>query len=151
MKPPSGTVVLVLSVAFGGAAAFGVANSLATPPPAGVTQPVPSMPTAAPFVRLAAARQIYRNGNYVGSLENAFYGFVRVRVDIQGGRIVAIHVLRYPSDNPTSRYINSRALPVLRSEVIRAQNVFVYMISGATLSSNAFLRSTYAALRQAHA
>ncbi|MGH7078755.1 MAG: hypothetical protein ACREFU_11745 [Acetobacteraceae bacterium] len=40
---------------------------------------------------------------------------------------------------------------MLESEVIQAQNVFVYMVSGATLSSNAFLRSTYSALRQARA
>lgn len=101
--------------------------------------------------RVAAKRQTYHDGSYTGPAMDAYYGMLRVRVDVQGGRISAIHVLEYPSDNPTSRNINSQALPMLESEVIQAQNVFVYMISGATLSSNAFLRSTYYALQQAHA
>lgn len=108
--------------------------------------------TGAPqLARVAANRQTYRDGSYTGPAIDAYYGLLRVRVDVQGGRISAVHVLQYPSDNRTSRFINTQALPMLESEVIQAQNVFVYMISGATLSSNAFLRSTYYALQQAHA
>jgi len=177
MKPASRTAVLVLSAAFCAAAAFGLANSLVSPPPPipvrepiepphpappgapqqGTPRPAPAAAStapdtataASPFVRLAANRQIYHDGSYTGPLEDAFYGFLSVRVDIQAGRIVDIQVLRYPSDNPTSRYINALALPYLKSEVIGAQTVYVDMISGATLTSNAFLRSTYMALRRA--
>lgn len=182
MKHASRRVVLSLAVAFGGAAAFRVANKLATPraaahvrEPVGPSHPalvgsskpgfhasaMPTAPdTAAPIAaptaaaspeRVAANPRIYRDGSYTGPAMDAYYGLLRVRVDVRGGRITAIRVLQYPSDNPTSRYINSQALPMLKSEVIQAQSVFVYMVSGATLSSNAFLRSTYFALRQARA
>lgn len=179
MKPSSRTAVLVLSAAFCGAAAFGAAHNLATPPPAthvrepvGPSHPAPvgsskpgfhastapdtatpiAVPTAATSPeRVAANPQTYRDGSYTGPAIDAYYGLLRVRIDVRGGRITGIHVLQYPSDNPTSRYINSQALPMLESEVIQAQNVFVYMVSGATLSSRAFLRSAYVALRQARA
>ncbi|MGH6682085.1 MAG: FMN-binding protein [Bradyrhizobium sp.] len=182
MKPSSRTAVLVLSAAFCGAAAFGAAHNLGTPPPAtpvrervepshpaslgspkpvfhasaASTTPDTAAPIAAPTAatlpeRVGANPQAYRDGSYTGPAMDAYYGLLRVRIDVRGGRITAIHVLQYPSDNPTSRYINSQALPMLESEVIQAQNVFVYMVSGATLSSNAFLRSTYSALRQARA
>ena len=76
-------------------------------------------------------------------------GLVQVQADIQGGRIVAINVLRYPNDNGTSAFINSQAVPMLKYEVIRAQSARINMISGATLTSRAFLRSAYVALRKA--
>lgn len=155
MKSSTRTKVLVISAAFCGAAAFALAGRSGWPllaGPAGGRNP-PATGTAAtsvtPPFRLAANSQGYRDGSYTGPSVGAYYGLVRVRVDVRSGRIVSIEVLQYPSDNPTSRYINSLALPFLKSEVIRAQNVFVDMVSGATLSSNAFLRSASAALREA--
>jgi uncharacterized protein with FMN-binding domain len=169
MKSASRTTVLVLSVAFCGAAAYGLANDLVTPAPAipvrnpfepshaastASSAPGTAASTAAPTgtsppLRIAANQQTLHDGSYTGSLEDAYYGFLRVRLDVQGGRIAGVQVLRYPSDNPTSRYINSLALPYLKNEVISAQTAYVDMVSGATLSSIAFLRSTHMALRQA--
>lgn len=116
---------------------------------ADIATPAATPAPTSPAVRVAASQPTYRDGSYTGPLEDAYYGLLRVRLDIQGGRIVDIQVLRYPSDNRTSRRINSLALPYLKSEVIQSQTAYVDMVSGATLSSNAFLRSTYMALRQA--
>jgi uncharacterized protein with FMN-binding domain len=58
-------------------------------------------------------------------------------------------VLQYPSDRRTSIAINRRALPVLRSEAIAAQSANVDIVSGATLTSEAFIESLGAALREA--
>ena len=163
MKFSTRATTAMLSVAFCGAAAIGVTRAFGWSPfpgPKGQTShPVKTNAAAAAAaaanstasVQVAANSQTYRDGSYTGPAVSAYYGWIRVRVDVQGGRIAAIHVLQYPSDNGTSRYINSQALPYLRSEVVQAQTVFVNMVSGATLSSNAFLRSTYAALRQASA
>ena len=165
MNPVIRIVVLVLSAGFCGAAAFGITYSLVTPPPPRPVR-VPGGPpqlasegpsktatgvasVAAPVLGVGAHRQAYVNGSYTGPPESAYYGVVSVRLNVQGGRVVGIRVLRYPSDNPTSRSINSQALPYLKREVIRAQTVNVAMVSGATLSSGAFLRSADMALRQA--
>jgi uncharacterized protein with FMN-binding domain len=99
----------------------------------------------------AAAGAGYADGTYTGPTVDAYYGLVQVQAIMQGGRLAAIKVLRYPSDRRTSVFINRQALPMLRDEVIRAQSAKVDIISGATLTSKAFIRSLDAALRQATA
>jgi uncharacterized protein with FMN-binding domain len=64
---------------------------------------------------------------------------------------VSVDVLQYPADRRTSRSINAQALPMLESEVVRAQSDRVNIISGATLTSAAYLRSLNGALGQAGA
>ena len=89
------------------------------------------------------------HGSFTGQVFDAYYGRVQVKANISGGQIVSIDVLQYPQDRRTSRYINSQALPMLKSEVISAQSTRVDIISGATLTSEAFLRSLKTALKQA--
>ncbi len=98
-----------------------------------------------------ASRGGMADGDYTGPAVDAYYGLVQVRATIRGGRLVSLDVLRYPADRRTSRYINSQALPMLQNEVIQAQSARVYAISGATLTSRAFLSSLDSALRQAGA
>ncbi len=102
-----------------------------------------------PPVRIAASLGQFRDGSYTGPPADAYYGIVQVRAQVQGGRLVSVDVLQYPSDRRTSRYINDQALPMLESEVVRAQSARVDTVSGATLTSEAYLRSVSAALRQA--
>jgi uncharacterized protein with FMN-binding domain len=85
----------------------------------------------------------------LGSPYDAYYGLVQVQANIQGGRLISIDVLQFPNHRSTSRAINRQALPMLESEVISAQGIRVDMISGATLTSNAYLRSLRGALNQA--
>ena len=70
---------------------------------------------------------------------------------MQNGQLAGIKVLRYPSDRRTSVAINRQALPMLRDEVISAQTSEVDIISGATLTSEAFIRSLRGALGGARA
>jgi uncharacterized protein with FMN-binding domain len=102
-------------------------------------------------IGVAAAGSGYADGTYTGPTVDAYYGIVQVQAVVQGGRLVNIQVLRYPSDRRTSVFINRHALPLLRDEVIRAQSAHVDIVSGATLTSRAFMRSLDAALRQANA
>ena len=101
------------------------------------------------FHLVADARRPYRDGSYTGPAVSAYYGWVQVQAIIRGGSLVTVKVLRYPSDRATSRRIAARALPWLEREVVRAQSAHVHAVSGATLTSRAFLRSTDAALREA--
>lgn len=102
-------------------------------------------------IQVAANTRGYRDGSYAGPVSDAYYGLVQVQANIQGGRLVSIDVLQYPSDRRTSRAINSQALPMLESEVVAAQSTRVDIVSGATLTSNAYLRSLSGALRKANA
>jgi uncharacterized protein with FMN-binding domain len=99
-------------------------------------------------LQLAAGGR-YRDGSFTGPAYNTYYGPVQVQVTIQDGRVIAVDVPVYPADRRASQRINGRALPALESEVISAQSARVNIISGATLTSEAYLRSLNAALADA--
>jgi uncharacterized protein with FMN-binding domain len=122
----------------------------ASPAPAATAAPAGSGTAAgtdAP-ARLAANTP-YHDGSYTGPAYNTYYGPVQVQVNIQNGRVISVDVPQYPADRRASQRINSRALPMLESEVISAQSARVNIISGATLTCEAYLRSLDAALRNA--
>ena len=91
----------------------------------------------------------YNDGVFTGPASDAYYGIIQLQALIQNGRLSALKLLQYPSDRRTSIRINRQALPMLRDEAIRAQSADIDIISGATLSSRAFIRSLNGALRKA--
>lgn len=102
-------------------------------------------PTPQPVV------SIYKDGTYTGSEANAYYGFLQVQAVIQNGKITAVNFLEYPNHRRTSERINSQAMPWLQQEAIQAQSAQVDLISGATLTSEAFVASLRVALASAKA
>jgi uncharacterized protein with FMN-binding domain len=102
-----------------------------------------------PTVSVAVKTSRYIDGTFTGPVTDAYYGLVQIQAIVQGGRLAGIKVLQYPSDRRTSVAINHQALPMLRSEVVAAQGAKVDIISGATLTSEAFIKSLGGALRQA--
>lgn len=124
--------------------------------PTVVAPPVPRhRPADVPVIETAQATTVATNGSqfsdgtYTGTNENAYYGRVQVSVTIVGNRITSVTPLDYPQDRRTSRYINGQALPMLQQEVISAQSANIDTISGATLTSEAYIRSLGTALRKA--
>ena len=122
-------------------------------PPLPRPRPTPPAPVA---VRSAAATDTaaanasgYRDGTYTGGDENAYYGRVQVQVTVANHQIASVKVLDYPQDRRTSRYINSQALPRLKQEVIASDSANIDTVSGATLTSKAYIRSLGNALAQA--
>jgi uncharacterized protein with FMN-binding domain len=103
-----------------------------------------------PAAMNVAAKGRYADGTFTGPVVDAYYGLMQIQAIVQGGRLVAIKVLKYPSDRQTSVYINRQALPMLRDEVVSAQSANVDIISGATLTSEAFIWSLDGALRKAN-
>ena len=87
-----------------------------------------------------------KDGVYTGSEVDAYYGLVKVQTTIQGGKIADVQFLEYPRDRRTSVRINSIAVPDLQQESIQAQTANVDIISGATLTSEAFRISLQTAL-----
>ncbi len=90
-----------------------------------------------------------KSGTFTGPTENAYYGYVKVQAIVNNGKIKKVVVLQHPNDNGTSRYINSVAMPYLVKEAVQAQGSNINLVSGATLSSEAFVKSLGAALSQA--
>lgn len=115
----------------------------ATAPPA-TEPPAPTAPPA-----LAAGQ--YRDGEYTGPVVDAYYGDVQIKAIIQGGKIADVQFLQYPNDRRTSIRINNIAMPYLKTEAIQVQSANVDIISGATLTSEAFAESLQAALDNAKA
>ncbi len=92
-----------------------------------------------------------KSGAFTGKRQYAYYGYIKVQAIVQSGSLTDIKVLEYPSDNGRSQYINQIALPYLIQEAVDAQSWRVDLISGATFTSEAFVLSLQAALKQAGA
>jgi len=105
--------------------------------------------TASPVSATQAAA--LRDGSYIGNREYAFYGYVRLKAIVQNGAVAKIQVIEYPNHSGTSQYINSVALPYLIQEAIQAQSAQIDLVSGATLTSEAFVKSLDSALTKAGA
>jgi uncharacterized protein with FMN-binding domain len=110
-----------------------------------------SAPPTTPTATSIAVTSAINDGTYTGTQADAYYGMVQVRAVVSGGKVASVDVLSYPADRSRSRGINSFALPQLQSEVVRAQSASVDVVSGATLTSEAYISSIAAALAQARA
>ena len=78
------------------------------------------------------------------------YGDVQVRVRVSGGRVTDVTGVQMPNDRARSAEITQFVAPVLRSEAIQAQSARIDIISGATVTSEAYAESLDDALRQDH-
>jgi uncharacterized protein with FMN-binding domain len=105
--------------------------------------------TLKPTSYLASMSSTYIDGQYEGSLSDAYYGYVKVKVIITGGKITDIIFLDYPSDREHSISINKYAMPILKNEALKIQNFKVDSVTGATDTSFAFKESLASALQKA--
>lgn len=64
-------------------------------------------------------------------------------------KMKAVAVPTYPNHTDRSVFINSQALPILKSEALRAQSSSIDLVSGATDSSEAFAQSLQSAIVKA--
>ena len=87
----------------------------------------------------------------MGSMADAQWGTVQVKVVIQNGKITDVPFVQYPNERNRSIMINNYADPQLTSEAIQAQSANVDVVTGATDTSEAFIQSLSAALSQAKA
>ncbi|HWH10636.1 MAG TPA: FMN-binding protein [Solirubrobacteraceae bacterium] len=99
---------------------------------------------AATPVAIAASSKTYH-----GSAVHMQWGTVQVKITVSGRRVTGISATA-PTERSRSASINGRAVPVLRSEALRAQSSRINSVSGATLTSRAFDSSLQYALTKAH-
>ena len=125
------------------------APSQPTTPPveAPPTEVPPTIPAPAPAAPQTLGQ--YKDGDFIGAEVDAYYGLVQVQATIKQGKLADIQFVEYPNDRRTSVRINNVAMPYLEQEAIQAQSANVDVISGATLTSEAFVQSLQAALDSA--
>lgn len=90
------------------------------------------------------------NGSAAGTLEQYGYGQLSVRVTVQNGRIVSLTTASLQTAESYSQQIAVQVIPMLRSEILKAQSTRVYGITGATYTSDAYASSVQSALDQLH-
>jgi uncharacterized protein with FMN-binding domain len=92
-----------------------------------------------------------KDGTFDGTTVNTRYGPVQVEVTVQGSKVTDVEALQTPNDRFRSVAINSQAAPMLRQEALQAQNAQIHIVSGATITSEAYAKSLQAALDRARA
>jgi uncharacterized protein with FMN-binding domain len=85
---------------------------------------------------------------YRGPSETMMWGPVQVTVTIKGKKITKATATA-PMERARSNFINSQAIPMLNQEALQAQSSQVNVISGATLTSEAYIASLHSALKKA--
>jgi uncharacterized protein with FMN-binding domain len=89
-------------------------------------------------------------GTFAGSVVQTRFGSVQVQITVGSGSISDVTALQLTDDDRRSVQISNYAAPLLRSEVLKAQSAKVQTISGATVTSSAYLTSLQSALDAAH-
>jgi uncharacterized protein with FMN-binding domain len=69
-------------------------------------------------------------------------------IRVQGGTIIDAWALSYPNSG-TSGQISNRSIPTLRSETLSAQSASIANVSGASYTTQAWIKSLQSALSQA--
>ena len=116
------------------------------PPPAVAAPPVaaPRSTSAAPPPRPAGVTVVN------GTSAQTAYGPVQVQIRVQAGRILSATAIDYPQGSGRDREINGYAIPALQDETVAAQSDQIDTVSGATFTSDGYVRSLQAALDAAH-
>lgn len=110
---------------------------------AGTIDPNQAVPAA---TVLAASQNVLHDGSFIGNTYDAYYGVVQVQATVKNGQLADVKALKFPNHSGESRSINRQALPMLQQQVVQAQTARVRIISGATLTSRAYIASLNDAL-----
>ena len=105
----------------------------------------------------AAKKKIVVTRRFAGSVASVLQVTIVVRkttTTLNGKKkvtrkITGVSVPIYPNHTDRSVYINTNALPLLKSEVLQRQSANINLVSGATDSSYAFAQSLQAAILKA--
>ncbi|MFB9908349.1 FMN-binding protein [Allokutzneria oryzae] len=127
------STVAVLVLLFGYRTSTGES---AEPVPA--SGPSGSLPDAVPGTRTVT-----------GPVVTTRRGVVQVRITLQDNKIVTAEAVRVPDGGGRYREINSRAVPLLGQEAVRAQSADIDAVTGATVTSEGYRRSLQAAIDKA--
>ncbi len=86
----------------------------------------------------------------VGAAAQYGYGVISVKVTVSGNKITDISVANLQTAESYSQQLANQVIPMLRNEILKAQSLHVYGISGATYTSDAYAQSVQSALTKLH-
>ncbi|TQJ34347.1 FMN-binding protein [Arthrobacter sp. SLBN-122] len=86
------------------------------------------------------------SGTYKGTAVQTRFGPVQVQITVASGKITEVTALQLTNTDRKSIQISNRAAPLLRTKVLTAQSADVQTVSGATITSDAYLASLQAAI-----
>ncbi|MEV4702399.1 FMN-binding protein [Actinoplanes sp. NPDC049316] len=90
-----------------------------------------------------------KDGIYKGAAVKNPYGTIQVSIKVQGGKISAADAT-YPTTGESAE-INPPAVATLKQETLKAQSADVNAVSGATFTSESYVKSLQAAIDKANA
>lgn len=85
---------------------------------------------------------------YKGPIVDTQYGPIEAIIKVKNKKISSVSLAAGP-DTERSAFIDEQAAPLLKQEVMKAQNANVDIISGATFTSEAFIQSLTSAVKKA--
>jgi uncharacterized protein with FMN-binding domain len=116
---------------------------------AALAPPAADAATLAPLKQRTGKGTAYHDGTFQGPKVDAAWGLLQIEATVAGGQIVTLTVVPGSKGKPPGKVIS--ALSMLKSEAIKTQKAKVHVVSGATTTSKAFMRSLAGALKQASA
>lgn len=142
---PSATAALVMlhtMISGSGTPAASPTSSSGTSVAAVVT------PTPQPAATATSQSKAVTTRTIAGPVVSDPYGQVQATITVTGSKITNVSITA-PENDPKSAGINQYAVPVLRTETLQAKSASVDLVSGATITSNAYIQSLQGALQTA--
>ncbi|MDA8277463.1 MAG: FMN-binding protein [Actinomycetota bacterium] len=99
-----------------------------------------------PTTSTTTAPKSISNATMIGSLENYGYGQMAVKVTIANNKITDVSVTSLQTAESYSLQLEQQVVPILKSEVLKAQSAQIMGITGATYTSEAYAYSLQSAL-----
>ncbi|QXE33687.1 FMN-binding protein [Streptomyces sp. GMY02] len=114
-----------------------------------VSVPVPAPSGTVPSGPGPAASPAAGTGTYTGDPVDTQYGTVQVSITVGAGRLTGVKVLQAPSGDGHSRRVTADAVPRLTQEALSAGSAHIDAVSGASYTSQGYVRSLQSALDRA--
>lgn len=127
-------------------------SSAAVPSTTATTPPTTAKSSTQPSTTTTAkASGALADGSFTGISSMTRWGPVQVKITVSGGKITAVDLPSYPSNDNRSVAINRNAVPLLVQSTLTAQSANVNSVSGATYTSASYKISLQSALDKSRA
>ncbi len=112
------------------------------------TQPTTTA-AATPPAAVSGASSGTSSGTVTGDSADTRFGPVQVRITVENGKLTSVTAVEYPTENPRDQEINEYAIPQLNEEAAQAGSADIDTVSGATYTSDGYVKSLQSALDKA--
>ena len=141
-------LVLLLGFKSHSSAGTGLVATAPHHPAKAKAAPTPK-PKSSPATKKRSTSTVTSTRTVTGDSVDTSYGPVQVRVSVKGSRITDVQAVQLPQGSSRDIEIDNSAVPQLRQEALDAQSAQINSISGATYTSDGYIRSLQSALDSA--